>query len=103
MGNGDETQAAVSYQRSVDVAREYGELKKRLATRYADDIDGYTDGKTDAILRMLRMAGLRADAPSRRPLTAPRHAVITRWVAGRTGVRGPGRIPAGRPRGGVRS
>jgi GrpB-like predicted nucleotidyltransferase (UPF0157 family) len=44
-----------------DAAREYGELKKRLAARYADNIDGYTEGKTDAILRMLRMAGLRSD------------------------------------------
>jgi GrpB-like predicted nucleotidyltransferase (UPF0157 family) len=44
-----------------DIAREYGDLKKQLASRYTDNIDGYTEGKTDAILRILRMAGFRSD------------------------------------------
>jgi len=44
-----------------DVAHEYGALKKRLAERFANDIDSYTDGKTEAILRILQMAGLRPD------------------------------------------
>ena len=43
------------------VAREYGELKKQLANQFTHDIDGYTAGKTDAILRILEMAGLRPD------------------------------------------
>ena len=45
-----------------DVAHEYGALKKQLAVRFAEDIDGYTDGKTDMILRILRQAGFDADA-----------------------------------------
>ncbi len=45
-----------------DAAREYGELKKQLAQRFLDDIDGYTDGKTDAILKMLRVAGFQQDS-----------------------------------------
>ena len=44
-----------------DAAREYGELKKRLAVRYADSIDDYTQGKTETILRILRMAGFRSE------------------------------------------
>jgi len=36
----------------------YGALKKRLATRFADDIGGYVDGKTDMLLGFLRSAGL---------------------------------------------
>ena len=42
-------------------AQEYGALKKQLALRYSDDIDGYTDGKTDMILRILERAGFRSD------------------------------------------
>jgi GrpB-like predicted nucleotidyltransferase (UPF0157 family) len=42
----------------AEVAREYGELKKRLARQYPHDIDGYVDGKTDFLLRILRAAGL---------------------------------------------
>jgi GrpB-like predicted nucleotidyltransferase (UPF0157 family) len=44
-----------------DVAREYGDLKQELARRYAGNIDAYTEGKTDAILRILRMAGFRSE------------------------------------------
>ena len=41
-----------------EVAREYGELKKRLAERFPHDIDGYIDGKTTMLLTMLRATGL---------------------------------------------
>lgn len=44
-----------------EAALEYGELKKQLASRFAHDVDGYTAGKTDAILRILRQAGFRSD------------------------------------------
>ncbi|MGE0760904.1 MAG: hypothetical protein AB7O38_28090, partial [Pirellulaceae bacterium] len=36
-------------------------LKKRLAEQYPEDIDAYTEGKTQLILRILREAGVRAD------------------------------------------
>jgi GrpB-like predicted nucleotidyltransferase (UPF0157 family) len=42
-----------------DVAGEYGRLKKELAARFAEDIDGYVDGKTDRIVRILKAAGFR--------------------------------------------
>ena len=41
-----------------DAAREYGELKKQLARQFPDDIDSYVYGKTDFVLRALRVAGL---------------------------------------------
>ena len=44
-----------------DAARDYGDLKKDLARRYAANIDGYTEGKTDTILRILRSAGFRSE------------------------------------------
>ncbi len=44
-----------------EVAREYGELKKRLANEFANDIDGYVDGKTDMVLRILRMTRFQLD------------------------------------------
>jgi GrpB-like predicted nucleotidyltransferase (UPF0157 family) len=44
-----------------EVARQYGELKKRLAAHYPEDIDKYTEGKTEAIVRILQAAGFRAD------------------------------------------
>jgi GrpB-like predicted nucleotidyltransferase (UPF0157 family) len=43
-----------------ETAKEYGELKKQLAERFPRDIDGYIDGKTDFLLRILRVAGLPA-------------------------------------------
>ena len=43
-----------------DAAR-YGALKLRLAQQCADDIAGYTEGKTEAILRILETAGFRSD------------------------------------------
>ena len=44
-----------------EVARQYGELKKRLAAQYPEDADKYSEGKTEAILRILEAAGFRAD------------------------------------------
>jgi GrpB-like predicted nucleotidyltransferase (UPF0157 family) len=44
-----------------EVALDYGELKRQLASQFAHDIDGYINGKTDMLLRILRMAGLRSD------------------------------------------
>jgi GrpB-like predicted nucleotidyltransferase (UPF0157 family) len=41
-----------------DAARRYGELKKRLAGRFPNDIDSYVFGKTDFILDVLRHVGL---------------------------------------------
>jgi GrpB-like predicted nucleotidyltransferase (UPF0157 family) len=38
-------------------AREYGALKKQLAARFPDDIDGYVEGKTDFILSILARSG----------------------------------------------
>ena len=38
-------------------ARAYGELKRRLAIEFADDVDGYVDGKTAFILDILRACG----------------------------------------------
>lgn len=43
-----------------EVARTYGELKKRLAVEHPDDILSYIAGKTDLILEMLRRSGLSA-------------------------------------------
>lgn len=40
-----------------EAAREYGELKKRLAERFPHDIDGYIDGKTTMLLTMLQATG----------------------------------------------
>jgi GrpB-like predicted nucleotidyltransferase (UPF0157 family) len=45
----------------ADIALEYGALKKKLALEFANDIDGYMDGKTDMLLGILRKAGLRPD------------------------------------------
>jgi GrpB-like predicted nucleotidyltransferase (UPF0157 family) len=41
-----------------DAACHYGELKKRLASQFPNDIDSYVFGKTDFILNVLRRAGL---------------------------------------------
>jgi GrpB-like predicted nucleotidyltransferase (UPF0157 family) len=42
-----------------EIAQEYGNLKKQLARRFPDDIDEYMEGKTDAILEILRLAGFQ--------------------------------------------
>jgi GrpB-like predicted nucleotidyltransferase (UPF0157 family) len=41
-------------------AREYGELKTRLAAQHSADADGYTIGKTQFIIGLLRRVGLPA-------------------------------------------
>lgn len=43
--------------RDPAAAQAYGELKKQLAAEFADDIDGYVDGKTDFIVSLLAGAG----------------------------------------------
>ncbi len=35
------------------VAREYGELKRRLAERFREDREAYTEGKTEFVVRVL--------------------------------------------------
>jgi GrpB-like predicted nucleotidyltransferase (UPF0157 family) len=45
----------------ADAARRYGELKKRLAAQFPDDVDSYVFGKTDFVLDVLRRAGLTED------------------------------------------
>jgi GrpB-like predicted nucleotidyltransferase (UPF0157 family) len=42
-------------------ATEYGALKKELAGKFPNDIDGYIDGKTDFIVNLLQLAGLEAE------------------------------------------
>ncbi len=44
-----------------EAAGEHGSLKKQLAERFAHDIVGYVDGKTDTILAILRLTGFGAD------------------------------------------
>jgi GrpB-like predicted nucleotidyltransferase (UPF0157 family) len=44
--------------RHPDVARAYGDLKKRLAAQFPTDIESYVDGKTDLILTILHESGL---------------------------------------------
>jgi GrpB-like predicted nucleotidyltransferase (UPF0157 family) len=44
-----------------EIAKQYGELKKRLARQHPEDIDAYTEGKTDAIVRILKAVGLTPD------------------------------------------
>lgn len=43
-----------------DAAREYGELKRRLAMAYRHNIDSYIEGKTEFITNILRLASLNA-------------------------------------------
>ncbi|HSM57491.1 MAG TPA: GrpB family protein, partial [Candidatus Sulfomarinibacteraceae bacterium] len=44
-----------------DAARQYGELKQKLAARHPDDIDAYLAGKTDFILNILRQSPFTAE------------------------------------------
>ena len=44
-----------------NAAGEYGALKQHLASRFIHDIDGYVAGKTEAILKILRLAGFQSD------------------------------------------
>jgi len=45
----------------VEMARAYGDLKKRLAEQFADDIERYVAGKTDLVLDILTRMGLSAE------------------------------------------
>lgn len=47
---------------NLQAVQEYAALKKTLAERFAHDIDGYVDGKTDFILAILKQAEFDADA-----------------------------------------
>ena len=40
----------------------YSDLKKELAYKFQNDIDGYIDGKTDFILSVLKKNGMNSDA-----------------------------------------
>jgi GrpB-like predicted nucleotidyltransferase (UPF0157 family) len=44
-----------------EAATEYGELKKRLANEFPNDIDSYIDGKTDMLLSILRATGFPSE------------------------------------------
>jgi GrpB-like predicted nucleotidyltransferase (UPF0157 family) len=43
-------------------AHSYGDLKKRLAVEFADDIDGYVEAKTTFLVAILRKLGFPKDA-----------------------------------------
>jgi GrpB-like predicted nucleotidyltransferase (UPF0157 family) len=69
-----------------DVAREYSAVKKSLARQFPHEIERYTDGKTEFLLRILEQAGIPADdrdriadanrrlSQARSPGSAPRSA-----------------------------
>jgi GrpB-like predicted nucleotidyltransferase (UPF0157 family) len=40
------------------LAKQYGDLKQRLAERFRHDVEGYVMGKTDFVLDVLRVAGM---------------------------------------------
>lgn len=44
-----------------EAVRSYAELKKQLAQQFPQDIEGYVDGKTDFILRILKQQGLSSE------------------------------------------
>lgn len=44
-----------------ETAQAYGDLKKKLASEFPDDIESYVDGKTDLILQILRDVGFWPD------------------------------------------
>ena len=44
-----------------DLALEYGQLKRKLAERFPDNIDRYIDGKTDFLIKLLSRSGLSFD------------------------------------------
>jgi len=50
--------AVRDYLRShANAARDYSDLKKRLAREYTDDMDGYVEAKSEFLLGILREAG----------------------------------------------
>ena len=44
-----------------ETAQEYGELKKRLAQEFPNDIESYVDGKTNLVLEVLREQGIATE------------------------------------------
>jgi GrpB-like predicted nucleotidyltransferase (UPF0157 family) len=44
-----------------DAARDYADLKTRLAVQFADDVDGYVEGKSTFLIDVLRRSGFDAD------------------------------------------
>lgn len=46
---------------NAGAARAYGALKKQLALRFGDDVDGYVEGKTAFIVGILGRCGLAPD------------------------------------------
>jgi GrpB-like predicted nucleotidyltransferase (UPF0157 family) len=50
-----------SLRQDPGLVRAYGDLKKHLADRFTNDIDGYIDGKTEFILAILAKANLSAE------------------------------------------
>jgi GrpB-like predicted nucleotidyltransferase (UPF0157 family) len=44
-----------------ETAQVYGELKKRLAQEFPNDIESYVDGKTNLMLEVLREQGIAAE------------------------------------------
>ena len=63
-------------------AQAYGTLKKQLAARFADDITGYIDGKTQFILEILARADFSPDqlAGIRAVNSKPKGGGITRQL-----------------------
>jgi GrpB-like predicted nucleotidyltransferase (UPF0157 family) len=55
-GGWDEPYFRDYLKRHPDIARDYGELKVKLAAEYKNDRDGYTEKKTDFIQRITRLA-----------------------------------------------
>ena len=47
---------------NAEATHEYGALKKQLAEKFRDDIDGYIEGKTAFIVGILERLGLARDA-----------------------------------------
>lgn len=46
---------------NASAADEYGQLKKRLAREFPNDIDGYMEGKTELLIEILRRVDFPAD------------------------------------------
>jgi len=44
-----------------EAARQYGELKVRLAEKHPDDIDAYVEGKSEFLLKILAQCGFQAE------------------------------------------
>ena len=51
-----------SLRRDIALAREYGQLKRRLAEKFSDDMEGYVEGKTAFVVGVLARAGFAKSA-----------------------------------------